>query len=110
MEKGVLTAQHNNCIANGMLTVTPPPVDGWYDYFEIGEGMKYDKVSMEADIAKYGLYTYDDFKDYITYEEFVAFNGAYLKILVEKGYFTFEEILEQIEVFGVGADAIPLQQ
>ncbi len=102
----ILTAQHNNCIANGLLTVTPPPVDGWYDYFEIGEGMKYDEAAMEADIAKYGLYTYDDFKDYISYEEFVAFNGAYLKILVGKGYFTFEDILEQIEVFGVGEDTI----
>lgn len=101
----ILTAQHNNCIANGLLTVTPPPIDGWYDYFEIGEGMKYDEAAMEADIAKYGLYTYDDFKDYISYEEFVAFNGEYLKILVGKGYFTFEDILEQITVFGVGSSA-----
>lgn len=96
----ILTSQYNNCIANGILTVTPPPVKHFYDYFEIGEGMKY--INMEEDIEKYGLYTYDQFSDYISYDEFIAFNGAYLKILVEKGYFTFEDILEQIAFFGVG--------
>lgn len=98
----ILTAQYNNCIANGLLTVTPPPIDGFYDYFEIGEGMKYDNALMAEDIEKYGLYTYEDFDDYISYEEFVAFNGAYLKVPVGKGYFTPEDILEQIQVFGVG--------
>ena len=53
----ILTAQYNNCIANGLLTVTPPPIDGFYDYFEIGEGMKYDQELMAEDIEKYGLYT-----------------------------------------------------
>ena len=43
-----------------------------------------------------------DFADYISYEEFVAFNGAYLKQPVEKGYFTFANILEQVKAFGVG--------
>ena len=96
----LLTAFHNNCIANGMLSVTPPPIDGWYDYFEIGEDMKY--VDMDKDIQKYGLYTYDDFEAYIPYEAFEVFNGKYLKILVEKGYFTFEDILRTIDVFSVG--------
>lgn len=98
----LLTSQHNNCIANGVLTVTPPPIEHFYDYFEIGEDMKY--INMEEDIEKYGLYTYDDFSDYISYDEFIAFNGAYLKILVEKGYFTFKDILEQISYFGVGEE------
>ena len=100
----ILTAQYNNCIANGLLTVTPPPIEHFYDYFEIGEGMKYDEILMQSDIEKYGLYTYDDFKDYISYEEFVAFNGQYLKILVGKGYITFDDILEQISEFGVGSE------
>lgn len=96
----ILTAKYNNCFANGVLTVTPPPVEHWYDYFEIGENMKY--INVEADIEAYGLYEYEDLAEYVGYEEFVAFNGAYLKILVEKGYITFEDILEQIEAFGVG--------
>ena len=33
------------------------------------------------------------------FQQFVAWNGAYLKIAVEKGYFTFEYILELIELY-----------
>ena len=106
----LLTAQHNNCIANGLLTVTPPPIDRFYDYFEIGEGMKYDEALMQADIEEYGLYTYDDFKAYISYEEFIAFNGPYLKVLVGKGYITFNDILEQIQAFGVGSEYTPEEE
>ena len=38
--------------------------EGNLHYFEMGEGMKYDEELMQADIEKYGLYTYDDFADY----------------------------------------------
>jgi len=96
------TAVYYNCIADDFFTVTPDPVDGWYDYFEIDENMKYVQSSVEENIAKYGLYTYADFEDYLTYEEFVAFNCPYLKIVVGKGYFTFEDILGQIELWGLG--------
>ena len=44
-------------------------------------------------------YTYEDFADYVTEEQFVEWNGAYLKIAVEKGYFTFDYILELIEMY-----------
>lgn len=54
---------------------------------------------MQADIEKYGLYTYEEFADYVTYEQFVAFNGPYLKVLVGRGIVTFEEILQLIEMY-----------
>ena len=38
----------------------------------------------------------------ITYEQFVDWNGAYLKIPVEKGLITFEYILELIELYKPG--------
>ena len=59
----------------------------------------YDQEKMQADIEKYGLYTYEDFAEYVTYEQFVAFNGAYLKVAVGKGLITWEEILELIRAF-----------
>ena len=34
-----------------------------------------------------------------TYEQFVAWNGAYLKIAMEKDYFTFERILKWGELY-----------
>ena len=99
----IQTAIYNNCIAENMFTLTSPPEmldnDGWFDYFEIGEGMKYDEEKMQADIEKYGLYTYEDFAEYVTYEQFIAFNGPYLKVLVGRGVLTFEQILELIATY-----------
>ena len=60
-----------------------------------------DKDTLEADLEQYGEYTSDDFADYITYEQFVAFNDTYLKISVEKGYITWGEILELISIHPV---------
>ena len=61
--------------------------------------MTYDKDILESDIEKYGRYTYNDFADYITYEQYVAFNGDYLKVSVEKGYLSFDDILDLIEMY-----------
>ena len=97
----VLTIEHYNCILEGMLTLTPAEVEGSPKYlmpFEIGEGMKYDEEQMQADIEKYGLYTYADFEEYMTYEQFEAFKFANFKVAVGKGYITWEEILYLISI------------
>ena len=52
---------------------------------------------MDADIEKYGLFTYEEWKDYVSYEEFVALNGQYFKILLGKGYLTVDDIFTLIE-------------
>ena len=99
----IQTAIYNNCIAENMFTLTTPPemikYSDWFNYFEIGEGMKYDEEKMQADIEKYGLYTYEDFADYVTYEQFIAFNGPYLKVLVGRGVVTYEQIIELIAMY-----------
>ncbi|MBQ6856954.1 MAG: hypothetical protein IJO13_07595, partial [Lachnospiraceae bacterium] len=99
----IQTALYNNSIAENMFTLPAPPEmlenDGWFDYFEIGSDMKYDEVKMQADIEKYGLYDYSEFADYVTYEQFVAFNGPYLKVLVGRGVVTFEQLLDLIAIY-----------
>ena len=100
----IQTAVNINCIAEGLLTQTPPLCEGWFDYFEMGDFMQYDQEQMQADIEKYGLYTYEDFQDYLTYDAFIAFNGPYLKVSVGKGYLTREYLIEQIKVFGIGIE------
>jgi len=100
----IQTAMYVNCIANNMLTQTPPLTEGYFDYFEMGDFMKYDEAKMQEDIEKYGLYTYEDFADYLTYDAFMAFNGPYLKVAVGKGYFTFDYLIEQIKAFGIGIE------
>ena len=93
----ITSAVTSNALAEGLLSVAPP--DDFYNWVEMSDKLRYDNEKFEQDVATYGLYTYDDFKDYVTYETFVAFNGAYLKIAVEKGYFTFDRILELIEMY-----------
>ena len=93
----ITSAVTSNALAEGVLSVAPP--DDFYNWVEMSDKLRYDNEKFEQDVATYGLYTYDDFKDYVTYETFVAFNGAYLKIAVEKGYFTFDRILELIEMY-----------
>ncbi len=95
----IQTAQYINFVVENMLSLTFPPFEGWFDYFEIGDGMKYDEAKMQEDIEKYGLYTYDDFKDYVTYEQFIAFNGPYLKVLVGRGVLSFDDILTLISIY-----------
>ena len=91
----LLTAEHYNCVLEGMWTVTAAEVENspaWLMPYEIGEDMKYDEAKMQADIAKYGLYTYDDFANLCTYEQFAAFGFENFKVSVAKGYITWAEI------------------
>ena len=99
----VLTAQHVNCVANDILTVTDDGnrpaalLKGFYDMFELDEAHAYKNVA--HDMAKYGVFTYDDWKDYVTEDVYEAFNGPYLKIAIGKGLTTFDEIVGYINKF-----------
>lgn len=93
------TAYTINFVVDGALSITPMATDALISYFEMGDNLMYDQEKMQADIEKYGLYTYEDFAEYVTYEQFAAFNGAYLKVAVGKGLITWEEILELIRAF-----------
>ncbi|MDY3762370.1 MAG: hypothetical protein SO106_05260 [Candidatus Onthovivens sp.] len=89
----ITSAINYNVIANNMLTC-PPPGD-FYNFVKMGEKLKFDIDSFDKDVETYGLYDYDVFEPYgITCETFIAFNGPYLKIPVEKGIFTFDYIID----------------
>lgn len=61
---------------------------------------KFVKVTaMEKDIEKYGLYTYEDFKDYVSIEVYEIFPFKYYKVAVGKGLFSFEQILGLINLY-----------
>lgn len=95
------TVWHMNYFASGILNVTSNPdinnVSGHVNYFDLDENMKYDEEKMAEDIEKYGLYTYEDFQDYLTEEQFAALPFAYLKVSVGKGTLTWESIITIIE-------------
>lgn len=93
----VITAEDFNFVANNILTIEP--FIFWTNTFEINENYQYDKEQMEKDIEKYGLYKYEEWSDYLTKEEFEAFNGKYFKVAVGKGLITEEYILEAIKIY-----------
>ena len=95
----VQTAVHNNAIAEGMLSITTPDYEGWFDYFNITDDMKYDEEHMHSEIEKYGLFTYEELAEYGTYEQFVALNGQYMKILIGRGVVTMEDIIALLEMY-----------
>lgn len=98
----LVSAYHFDCILEGLLTLSPTDFKDSPAYlmpFEIGEDMKYDPAKMKADIEKYGLYKYEDFADYCTYEQFMGFAFANWKVAVGKGYINFEDIIYLIETY-----------
>jgi len=97
----VLTSVYYNCILEGMWTLTPAEVEDSPKYlmpFEINDDMKYDIEKMNADIETYGLYTYEEFADCLTEEQFNALGIATFKVAVAKGYITYEEIMYLINL------------
>lgn len=97
---GIISSEHYNIFVEGMLSTDFMLEDyDLFNCFEIGENMTFDEAKMQSDIEKYGLYTYEDFADYLTYEQFVAFNVQYFKIAVGKGNYTYEGILDLIDTY-----------
>jgi hypothetical protein len=63
---------------------------------------------MQADIEKYGFYTYEDFEGLISKEIFDAFHFYRFKICVGKGYITWDEIVELCNTWNnSGAETTP---
>jgi uncharacterized repeat protein (TIGR02543 family) len=99
----ILTSEYYNCMLEGMLTLTPAEVENSPAFlmpYEIDEGMKYNAAKKQADINRFGLYTYEDFADYCTYEQFVALGLENFKVSVGKGYITWDEILYLLGIHG----------
>ena len=99
---GPMTAVHLNLFSDGLLSIAGDN-DPFVNIFELDENMMIDETKKQQDIEMYGLFTYDDFKDYISEEIYYAYQGQYLKIAIGKGYTTFDRILELIEKYLVEA-------
>ena len=91
------TMYHMNYLVDGLFSM-PGGITGMFNIFEYGDNLAYDEEAMNQDIEEYGLYTYEDFKDYIPELVFEQiFPGKYLKVAVGKGNITFEQILRIVE-------------
>lgn len=94
----ILTAQTINHTANGMLAVSDA-IEGLYNVFDLNENMKIDEAKYLADVAEYGLASYEEWRDVLTVEEFEAFNGRYINVAFGKGLATRESILRLIRIY-----------
>ena len=61
---------------------------------------------MEEDIEKYGLFTYEDFEEYIPEEAFELYNVQNLKIAVGKGDIKPSEIKFLIKYYHKNIDKL----
>lgn len=93
-----VSSWHLNYFIEDILSI-PGGTNGLSNIFEYDENLKYDEELMKADIDKYGLFTYDDFKDLIPYEFYSHFPVPYLKVSIGKGFISYADILHLIERF-----------
>ena len=96
---------HLNIVSNGILSMPSFPCnsEGFVNYFEYDSNLKFDEKLMQKDIEKYGLYTFEDYQEYIPYELYYAAPWNYFKVSVGKGKLTWEDILYTIDyIFNSG--------
>ena len=104
----VVTYKNITCFTGGILSASAY-LDPLLNHFDINdETFAFDVEAMQFDVETYGLYTYADFENLISEEAFELYNAQYLKIAVGKGYITWEDILEMIDIY-FGVEVEPLQ-
>ncbi len=84
--------------ANGML-VLPGLTEVFVNIFDVDQDtMKYDEKAMRSDIEKYGLFTYEEFANYLPIPElyFNVFGAKYLKIAFGKGIITWDDVFRLV--------------
>lgn len=94
-----VTYGHLCIYVNGMLSM-PGATSGLINIFEVdGETMQINQEQYLADIATYGLFTYEEFAELypIPEEMFNAVNGQYLKVSIGKGLIDYKTLGNLIE-------------
>ena len=94
----IVTENNINHFLNGSLSMVGE-FYCLYNFLEIDADYKYNQVSLKKDIEQYGLYTYDDWKDFVSLETFNALNGPFVKIAVLKGRMNRLDIIECIQKY-----------
>ena len=85
-------------VAEDTLSVTHVLVDV-INGFDFGKNLKFDQQKMQEDIAKYGLYTYDEWAEYCDISVFEEYNIPVMKVGISKGLYTKEYIIGLINTY-----------
>ena len=91
---GPITEYHFNFIADEMLSAPSFNFDarGMINIFEYDEDLKYNEEKMQEDIETYGVFTYEEFSAYMSYEDYCKAPIAYFKVAIGNGNLTWEQI------------------
>lgn len=92
-----VTIDHMNIVSNSLLSITGE-VQGWFNFFDY-DGLKYNEEKMRNDIEKYGLYEYEQFKDYISLTIYNLLPIRYLKISVRKNKTDLPSIIKVMKKY-----------
>lgn len=93
------SARHFNILADNMLQM-PALLDGLFNIFEYdSETLQFDQAKMQEDIEKYGLLSYDDFKDILPYEVYLMIPAEYLNVSIGKGYITWDIFYSYVDLW-----------
>lgn len=95
----LVTEGNLNQVANGLLVCSDTLV-GACNVFDF-DGVNYDLEKMQEDIVAYGVFIYEEWSEFVSREEFEAFNGGYFKIAIAKGLMTTDELYSIINDFRV---------
>lgn len=93
-----LTYYHMNCFTEGLLSM-PGDIENLINIFEYDENAGYDKEVFNKYIEEYGLYTYEDLKEFYSEEVFNALPLPYIKIAIERGMTTLDEVRKIIYMY-----------
>ena len=94
----IASEYHLNVFTNGILGINGS-LNGLFNIFDLDDSLKYDEEKKASDIEKYGLFTYEDFKDWGPYELYEKFPASYLKVSLGKGLTTLESLARRFEEF-----------
>lgn len=93
----IVTARTLNCIADGALACSDV-LTGIVNVFTFAQNLQYDVEAMQLDIMQYGLYSYCEWREYISEDDFEKFNGKYFKVAIGKNILTIEELFSLLEI------------
>ncbi len=96
-----VTYSHLCYYVNGMLSM-PGGTTSLINIFDVeADTMTIDMDSYNADIAEYGLFTYEEFAEIMPVSEYVfdAFNAQYFKVAMGKGILTWDDLATLFETY-----------
>ena len=91
-----VTKYHLNYVTENILSM-PGGVEGIFNIFEYDDNLQYNQELMQQDIETYGIFTYEDFQDLVSYEIYCSFPTQYFKVAIGKGILTWEDLYYYIE-------------